>query len=101
MIQGRFYPEKCSAPHLPIEHRKFGVKESTHPSHGVHSLPHREVRRRTSDELGTIPGKLAGNQLQASVGSRIQVPLQLASHTSRFHHMGDVGRCDLPGHGAI
>jgi hypothetical protein len=50
-------------PHLPIDHRKVGAKESTYPSHEVHSQPRREVCRRTSDELGAVPGKPIGTRL--------------------------------------
>jgi hypothetical protein len=62
-LQGSFYPERCSEPMLSIDCRKVGVKESTHPSHGVRSRPRREVHRRTSDELGAVTGKPVGNRL--------------------------------------
>jgi hypothetical protein len=70
-LQGSFYPERCSAPRLPIDRRKVGAKESTHPSHWFRSRPRREVRRRTSDELGIVPGKPVGTGLQGSPRSGI------------------------------
>jgi hypothetical protein len=70
-LQGSFYPKRRSAPHLPIDCRKVGVKESTHPSDWFCSRPRREVRRRTLDELGTVPGKPVGTGLQGNPRSRI------------------------------
>jgi hypothetical protein len=100
-IQGRFYPKRCSSPCLPIDHSKVGAKESTHPCHWLRSRPCSEVHRRTSDELGAVPREPVGTGLQGSTRLGIQIPLQLASYTDRFHRMGDARRCDLPGHRAI
>jgi hypothetical protein len=56
-LQGSFYPEWRSAPHLSIDHRKVSSQEPTHPSHWFCSRPRREVRRGPTNELGEVPGE--------------------------------------------
>jgi hypothetical protein len=70
-LQGSFYPKQHRVPLLPIDQNKVGVKELTHPSHGVRSRPRRDVCRKTSDELGIVHSKLVGIGLQGSPRSGI------------------------------
>jgi hypothetical protein len=85
-LQGIFYPEWYSVPHLSIDCREVSTKKLTHPSHWFCSRPHREVRRRNSDEMGEVPGEPIRTQLQRSPGSRVRISIQLAIDPDRCYH---------------
>jgi hypothetical protein len=57
-----------------------------------------EVCRRFTYELGEVPAESIEARLPQSIGSGLQVPLQLAPDPYRLCCLGDSGRCDLPGY---
>jgi hypothetical protein len=56
-LQGRFYPEQLSVPHLSIDRKKVSSQEPTHLSHWFCSRPRREVCGGPTNELGKVPSE--------------------------------------------
>jgi hypothetical protein len=59
-LQGSLHPEWCIVPIMPINCKKYSKEEQAHAGHRVFHLPHKEMCRRPTDELG----KYLFNQLE-------------------------------------
>jgi hypothetical protein len=55
MLKGSLHPKWRSAPSLPVNSRKVSKEELTHTGHSLCLRPCKEVRGRSTDEMGEVP----------------------------------------------